>query len=115
MSRIWRTRRYPKRGWGHPALRRAMVAAILDELAHVAFHDGLTKLPNRSLFIDRATQALAAARRNGTWTAVLFMDVDDFKRVNDVFGHSAGDALLRNLAVRVAGVVRPSDTVARFG
>jgi diguanylate cyclase (GGDEF)-like protein len=94
---------------------RSALERAADELAHVALHDGLTKLPNRSLFIDRATHALAAARRNRAWTAVLFMDVDDFKRVNDVFGHSAGDALLRDIAVRVAGVVRPSDTVARFG
>jgi diguanylate cyclase (GGDEF)-like protein len=86
-----------------------------DELTHVALHDALTKLPNRSLFLDRATHALAAARRSGTWTAVLFLDIDDFKRINDVFGHSAGDDLLRDIAIRLAGVVRPSDTVARFG
>ena len=86
-----------------------------DELQHVAVHDPLTKLPNRSLFIDRATHALAAARRNGSWTAVLFLDVNDFKRINDVFGHSAGDALLRDVAIRLSGVVRPTDTVARFG
>jgi diguanylate cyclase (GGDEF)-like protein len=86
-----------------------------DELQHVALHDPLTKLPNRTLFIDRATQALAAARRSGTFTAALFLDVNDFKRVNDVFGHSAGDALLQAVALRLAGVVRPSDTVARFG
>jgi diguanylate cyclase (GGDEF)-like protein len=86
-----------------------------DELTHVALHDPLTQLPNRSLFIDRATHALAAARRADTFTAVLFLDVDDFKRVNDVFGHSAGDALLRDLAIRVSEVVRPTDTVSRFG
>jgi diguanylate cyclase (GGDEF)-like protein len=86
-----------------------------DELSHVALHDPLTKLPNRSLFIDRTTHALAAARRSGTWTAVLFLDVDDFKRVNDVFGHSVGDTLLREIAIRLSGVVRPTDTVARFG
>jgi diguanylate cyclase (GGDEF)-like protein len=86
-----------------------------DELSHVALHDPLTKLPNRSLFIDRATHALASARRTGTWTAALFLDLDDFKRVNDVFGHSAGDALLRDIAIRLCSVVRPTDTVARFG
>jgi len=86
-----------------------------DELSHVALHDPLTKLPNRSLFIDRATHALASARRTGTWTAVLFLDVDDFKRVNDVYGHSTGDTLLRDIAIRLSGVVRPTDTVARFG
>src|SRR4051794_35839191 len=86
-----------------------------DELSQVALHDPLTKLPNRSLFLDRTTHALAAARRTGTWTAVLFLDLDDFKRVNDVFGHSTGDALLRDIAIRISCVVRPSDTVSRFG
>jgi diguanylate cyclase (GGDEF)-like protein len=92
------------------ALQRAA-----EELSHVALHDPLTKLPNRTLFLDRTTHALSAARRSGTWTAVLFLDVDDFKRVNDVFGHSAGDALLSDLSIRLANVVRPGDTVARFG
>jgi diguanylate cyclase (GGDEF)-like protein len=86
-----------------------------DELSQVALHDPLTKLPNRSLFLDRTVHALAAARRTGTWTAVLFLDLDDFKRVNDVFGHSTGDALLRDIAIRISGVVRPSDTISRFG
>jgi diguanylate cyclase (GGDEF)-like protein len=85
------------------------------ELAHVALHDPLTSLPNRSLFIDRTTQTLASARRAGTWTAVLFLDVNDFKRVNDAFGHSTGDALLREVGIRLSSVVRPGDTVARFG
>jgi diguanylate cyclase (GGDEF)-like protein len=86
-----------------------------DELSKVALHDPLTKLPNRSLFLDRTTHSLAAARRTGTWTAVLFLDLDDFKRVNDAFGHATGDALLRDLAIRISCVVRPSDTVSRFG
>jgi diguanylate cyclase (GGDEF)-like protein len=92
------------------ALQRAA-----DELSHVALHDPLTTLPNRTLFIDRTTHALAGARRAGTWTAVLFLDVDDFKRINDAFGHTAGDSLLRDMAIRLTTVVRPSDTVARFG
>jgi diguanylate cyclase (GGDEF)-like protein len=95
-------------------MRNALEHAA-DELSHVALHDSLTKLPNRSLFIDRTTHALASARRTGTWTAVLFLDLDDFKRVNDVFGHSVGDTLLREIAIRLSGVIRPSDTVARFG
>ena len=94
---------------------RTALERTADELSHVALHDPLTKLPNRSLFIDRAVHALAAALRTGTWTAVLFLDVDDFKRVNDVFGHTTGDALLRDIAMRLACVVRPTDTVARFG
>jgi diguanylate cyclase (GGDEF)-like protein len=94
---------------------RSALQRAAEELSHVALHDPLTTLPNRTLFIDRTTHALAGARRAGTWTAVLFLDVDDFKRVNDVFGHSAGDALLRDMAIRLTTVVRPSDTVARFG
>jgi diguanylate cyclase (GGDEF)-like protein len=94
---------------------RTALQQAADELTHIALHDPLTKLPNRSLFIDRTTHALAGARRNGTWTAVLVLDVDDFKRVNDVFGHSTGDELLCDLAMRLSTVVRPGDTVARFG
>jgi diguanylate cyclase (GGDEF)-like protein len=95
-------------------MRNALERAA-DELSHVALHDSLTKLPNRSLLIDRTTHALASARRTGTWTAVLFLDLDDFKRVNDVFGHAVGDMLLREIAIRLSGVVRPADTIARFG
>jgi diguanylate cyclase (GGDEF)-like protein/PAS domain S-box-containing protein len=85
------------------------------ELKHRAFHDGLTGLPNRLLFQDRAAHALARAKREGTMTGVLFVDLDDFKVTNDTMGHSVGDELLVAAGVRLAAVVRESDTAARLG
>jgi diguanylate cyclase (GGDEF)-like protein len=85
------------------------------ELAHQALHDPLTALPNRALFIDRLTVALDRSRRKGALVAVLFLDVDNFKRINDSMGHAAGDLLLTVLAGRFREMLRPMDTVARFG
>jgi diguanylate cyclase (GGDEF)-like protein/PAS domain S-box-containing protein len=85
------------------------------ELKHRAFHDSLTGLPNRLLFHDRAAHALARARRNGTTVGVIFVDLDDFKVVNDTMGHSVGDELLIAAGLRLSAVVRESDTVARLG
>lgn len=83
-------------------------------LAHQAFHDGLTGLANRALFIDRLNQIML--RWDGrSWIGVLFVDLDDFKLVNDTLGHRAGDALLVEVAVRLQATVRGADTVARFG
>ena len=89
--------------------------AHAERIAHQANHDALTGLPNRNLLSDRVTQALAQARRSEQCVAVLFLDLDGFKFVNDSFGHSFGDALLCAVAGRLGGVVRESDTIARLG
>ena len=86
-----------------------------EELKHRAFHDALTGLPNRLLFQDRAAVGLARTRRDGTTAGVLFVDLDDFKVVNDTMGHSVGDELLVAAGIRLSAVVRDSDTVARLG
>lgn len=85
------------------------------QLAHRAFHDDLTGLPNRALFQDRAAHAIARAERNGDPVAVLFIDVDNFKVVNDTLGHAVGDAALTEVATRIDACVRNSDTAARLG
>jgi diguanylate cyclase (GGDEF)-like protein/PAS domain S-box-containing protein len=85
------------------------------QLTHQAFHDNLTGLANRALFRDRLDQALARAERSDRSLAVLLVDLDGFKQVNDTLGHDAGDQLLQEVAQRFNGVVRSSDTVARFG
>lgn len=84
------------------------------EIAHLAYHDQLTGLPNRLLLEDRLQQALGVARRAGLWGALLFVDLDHFKRVNDNFGHVAGDAMIREVAQRLVAHVRQGDTVARM-
>jgi diguanylate cyclase (GGDEF)-like protein/PAS domain S-box-containing protein len=85
------------------------------QLRRLATHDGLTGLPNRALALDRLTQALARARRNRTGVAVLYLDLDLFKQINDAWGHEAGDSVLREVARRLRACVRRSDTVARLG
>ncbi len=86
-----------------------------QELAHHAFHDRLTALPNRALFLDRLTHRLKAREIDGNNFAVLFIDLDNFKVINDSLGHDAGDKLLIEVAARLQSVVRPVDTVARMG
>jgi diguanylate cyclase (GGDEF)-like protein len=92
-------------------------ALLLVELllAHRALRDPLTGLPNRTLFIDRLTLELAQCERRATSAAVLFLDLDGFKSVNDRFGHDAGDRVLRAVAGRMLSSMRPGDTVARYG
>ncbi len=85
------------------------------ELAHQALHDSLTGLPNRALLTDRLVQGLASSRRRGSQLGVIFLDIDEFKLINDSAGHSAGDDLLRHAADRISESIRPGDTVARFG
>ena len=86
-----------------------------DQLRHQAFHDPLTGLANRSRFTDRLEHALQRAERSAGTVAVLFMDVDQFKSINDSFGHSAGDRVLTGVAGRISSCLRRADTAARFG
>lgn len=86
-----------------------------ERTQYYAYHDPLTGLPNRRLFEDRLAMALAQFRRNGEGGAVLFLDLDNFKPVNDTYGHDAGDELLKKVACRMENSIRESDTVARLG
>ena len=101
-------------------LRRALTHAIErkrseSDLAHQALHDQLTGLPNRALFLDRLGVALERARRSGTQTAVMFLDFDNFKEINDSRGHAVGDRLLITLGGRLSAMLRPMGRRARLG
>ena len=89
--------------------------AAEQRIEHLARHDPLTDLPNRTLFWERLLQEIALTKRYGTPFALLCLDLDRFKAVNDTLGHPAGDALLRAVAARIKAVVRTEDTVARMG
>ena len=93
----------------------SMARASVLEMAHLAQHDALTDLPNRMMLNDRLAQAISLARRNHHLLAVLFLDLDGFKNINDSLGHSVGDKLLQSVSTRLLACVRKSDTVSRQG
>jgi diguanylate cyclase (GGDEF)-like protein len=95
--------------------RREAERALVRRMSHLANHDILTGLPNRLLLYDRLTQAINAARRQHKKLAVLFADLDDFKIVNDSWGHAVGDALLQSVAKSLVTTLRSTDTVSRHG
>ncbi|BBP00919.1 hypothetical protein SFSGTM_16270 [Sulfuriferula nivalis] len=86
-----------------------------EQIRNLAFYDALTQLPNRHLFIDRLSQVMATSKRNGQHAALMMIDLDNFKTLNDTYGHGAGDLLLIEVASRLKSCIRGLDTVARFG
>jgi len=113
-------RRIPSSG-DRPAILEGILLDVNDrkraeqEIAFKAYHDALTGLPNRALFLDRLEIALAHARRAQTTLAVLFLDLDDMKSINDTFGHATGDRVLHAVGQRLVDTVRAEDTIARVG
>jgi two-component system chemotaxis family response regulator WspR len=106
-----------ERDEAYEALCQSQVAleAVNVRLEQMAHRDELTQLPNRPLLLDRLAMALAQAKRHKQFMAVLFLDLDDFKPINDIYGHQAGDDVLKTVAQRMLTGVRESDTVARLG
>jgi diguanylate cyclase (GGDEF)-like protein/PAS domain S-box-containing protein len=118
----------PVEYWSHPIIKEGRtigaVATFLDiserkekehHIHQLAFYDALTHLPNRRLLMERALQALAVSARNGRYGALMLLDLDNFKKLNDTKGHDVGDMLLREVARRLQGAMREGDTVARLG
>ncbi|MDB5839596.1 MAG: diguanylate cyclase [Herminiimonas sp.] len=98
-------------------LEGELARSRLDErkARHLAFHDRITGLPNRELFLDRLNTAVAQAERHGRGIGLLFIDIDDFKMINDCYGHAIGDEVLRTVAKRLTALLRTEDTVGRYG
>lgn len=96
-------------------IENEQIKAAENDIREKALHDALTGLPNRILLYDRIAHEIDITKRRGNMMALLFLDMDGFKKVNDTYGHDAGDRLLQAFAVRVGGCVRQSDTVARLG
>lgn len=118
----------PVEYWSQPILvdgvMQGAIATFIDiterrqaeaQISHLAFYDPLTQLPNRRLLNDRLGQTIAACQRNGLYAALLFLDLDNFKPLNDLHGHATGDLLLIEAAHRLGDCIRETDTVARFG
>ena len=108
----------------HASGRRLFITSLYDlteqkfreeQLSHLAYHDPLTGLPNRLLFMDRLAQTIARAHRNNEMAAILFIDLDRFKQVNDELGHATGDLLLQSVATRLNNCLREGDTLTRLG
>jgi diguanylate cyclase (GGDEF)-like protein/PAS domain S-box-containing protein len=135
---IWKGEVWSKRKDGSIYLERLSISAICDEagevssyvgicaditeqwnqeqrVRHMALHDGLSGLPNRSLLMERIAQLIAMSARDKRHIAIMFLDLDGFKMVNDTWGHEMGDQVLKTASTRLMGLVRPSDTVARLG
>lgn len=137
-DRIWKGEVWSKRKNGDIYLEQLAISSICDEsgavlqyvgvcsditekwdkdqlVRHMALHDGLTGLPNRMLLMERLGQMIAMSRRESRNVAVMFLDLDGFKKVNDTLGHAVGDDVLKTVAARISGLLRNSDTVARLG
>ncbi len=89
--------------------------AEMEKMSHLALHDGLTGLPNRMALKERLTQAIGMAKRHRKQIALLFLDLDHFKEINDTYGHSVGDQLLKDVSEKIVSCVRATDTVSRHG
>src|SRR5690606_4094706 len=89
--------------------------AAEQEIERLAFYDPLTKLPNRRLLLDRLNHAMSTGKRTGQYSALLFIDLDNFKNLNDTAGHAVGDQLLQQVGQRLSELLREGDTIARLG
>lgn len=111
---LWRTQRSREQAEEALAHEESLRRQAEDEIRQMAFHDHLTQLPNRRLLFDRMNQLLSASVRHGRYSALLFLDLDGFKGLNDSHGHDRGDRLLREVAKRLQDSIRQEDTVARW-